>query len=77
MKSQELKLEEFLRVTLAAAVLVIGSRWLLSNTYLGNWVQQAWIAGQQQVETLIRQRRASDGSTPSALPPRSWKPIAQ
>nr|RNJ65202.1 MAG: hypothetical protein EDM05_32585 [Leptolyngbya sp. IPPAS B-1204] len=68
MKSQELKLEEFLRVTLAAAVLVIGSRWLLSNTYLGNWVQQAWIAGQQQVETLIRQRRASDGSTPLGTP---------
>jgi S1-C subfamily serine protease len=70
MKSQELKVEEFLRVTLAAAVLVIGSRWLANNTYLGEWLQQARIVGQQRIEALTRSKTTGSSmpiGTPSSI----------
>ncbi len=57
--------EELLRVAITATVLVIGSRFLLNNTYLSTWLGQAWLRGQQQIAIL---RGASPASIPVGTP---------
>lgn len=66
MKFGELKFEEFLRVTLTATVVVVGSRFLLSYTDTGIWVQQAWVQGQQRVAALLEDVR--DSRMPDGMP---------
>lgn len=67
MKIGELKFEEFLRVTLVATLLVVGSRWLLNYTYIGNWMEEIWRLGQQQVESITR-LRGEYASIPAGTP---------
>lgn len=67
MKIGEFKFEEFLRVTLTATLLVIGSRWLLNYTYIGSWMEEVWRLGQQQVTSLTRSR-GEYGAVPAGTP---------
>lgn len=53
MKLQGLKADEFLRVILTAALLVIVTRLVLDYTNTGVWVQQAWVEGQERASDLI------------------------
>jgi S1-C subfamily serine protease len=64
MKLGELKFEEFLRVTLAATLVVVGSRFLLGYTDTGVWIQRALIVGQQRVAAVLENVR-----TRSRMPP--------
>jgi S1-C subfamily serine protease len=66
MKVGEFKLEEFLRVTLMATLLVIGSRWLFNYTDFGTWVEEIWQLGQQRVTGIVRDRNST--STPATVP---------
>lgn len=67
MKIGELRFEEFLRVTLAATLVVVGSRFLLSYTNTGDWIQQAWVQGQQRVATILEETRTRS-RMPSEIP---------
>jgi hypothetical protein len=72
MKLGELKFEEFLRVTLAATLIVIGSRLLLSYTTTGGWLQQAWVQGQQRAAAILDRARTSPvmpPGIPGGMPP--------
>ncbi|NJO80307.1 MAG: trypsin-like serine protease [Cyanobacteria bacterium RM1_2_2] len=68
MKLGELKPEEFLRVTLTATLVVIGSRLLLSYTDTGGWLQQALAQGQQRVAAIIDGARTSSRMPSSRIP---------
>lgn len=59
MKIGELKFEELLRVTLAATLVVVGSRFLLNNTNTGVWLQQALIQSQQRVAAILENARSN------------------
>jgi S1-C subfamily serine protease len=59
MKIGELKFEELLRVTLAATLVVVGSRFLLNNTNTGVWLQQALIQSQQRVAAILENARTN------------------
>lgn len=39
-------------MTLSATLLVVSSRFLLNYTYLGEWLQQAWLIGQQRISAF-------------------------
>lgn len=81
MKIGELKFEELLRVTLAATLVVVGSRFLLSYTDTGVWLQQALIQGQQRVATILENARTNarmreiPGGVPSGQAPSGQVPV--
>lgn len=68
MKIGAFKFEEFLRVSLAATFLVIASRTLLNNTYLGDWMSEIWKLGQERIATVTRQQETLPADTPTPAP---------
>lgn len=68
MKFGDWKFEEFIRVTLTATVIVVGSRWLLHYTYVGDWMSEIWKLGQQRV-AMIAPHGGQTASVPRDTPP--------
>jgi S1-C subfamily serine protease len=65
--ASKFKFEEFVRVTLGATFLVIGSRFLFSYTNFGDWVQETWAQGQERIALLRKVAPSTLRSTPVAI----------
>lgn len=68
MKFGDWKFDEFVRVTLTATMIVVGSRWLLHYTYIGDWMSEIWKLGQQRI-AMIAPPAGQVTSAPRGTPP--------
>lgn len=62
--AKKFNFEEFLRVALTATLLVITSRFLLNNTYLETWLEQAW----QRTQEILGSRSFGTARVPPGTP---------